>query len=66
MLGDALGGKEEQTATPENLIPPEDYTAYVAFRKGTMQNLLDNQAEQLKSLRLANQTKEKELASDLH
>ena len=66
MLGDALGGKEEQTATQENMIPPEDYQAYVAFRKGTMDNLLANQAEQLKALRLVNLTKEKELASDLH
>ena len=66
MLGDAFGGKEEQTATQENMIPPEDYQAYVAFRKGTMDNLLANQAEQLKALRLVNLTKEKELASDLH
>ena len=66
ILGDTFGGKEEQTATQENMIPPEDYKAYVAFRKGTMDNLLANQAEQLRALRLVNLTKEKELASDLH
>ena len=66
MLGDALGGGKEEPGTPQNVIPPEDYTAYVEFRKGTMTNLLETQKAQLQSLNLANLAKQKELESDLH
>jgi len=61
-----FGGKEEPGNTPENVVPPEDYKAYVEFRKGTMENLLETQRAQLKSLQLQNLTKEKELGSDFH
>ena len=67
-IGESVMGKggEEAAGTQQNIIPPEDYQAYVEFRKGTMTNLLETQKAQLQSLNLANQAKQKELESDLH
>ena len=62
--GAISGGGEEPTGTPENLIPPEDYAAYIDFRKGTMSNLLATQKAQLDSVLIENAERRKKIGAD--